>query len=332
MIHTDPAVAAPAIAAALDEAQRVLVLSHVSPDGDAIGSLLAMWHMLHAQGKVAMALASSPMPAFVKVLPGIEHVQVYDRGMALPSFDLAVLVDASNLERTGPVYEDYPAVLTSQPLVIVDHHQTTIGEGKVNLIQPRAASCAELVYQLMRELDINITPEIATCLLLGVSTDTQSFQTSSTSATSLRVAADLIEQGANHQGIVRSLYYESPYSTLRLLGIALGHVQRQGALIWTWVSQEMMRQTGADDGANDELVHVLQRVAGVRICALFKERQNGDTKLSLRSTTDIDVAAIARTWGGGGHSQAAGATLRMPLEQAQSEVLPLLMQRLQGGS
>jgi bifunctional oligoribonuclease and PAP phosphatase NrnA len=329
MIHTDPAVAAPAITAALEEAQRVLVLSHVSPDGDAIGSLLAMWHMLHAQGKVAMALASSPMPSFVKFLPGIEHVQVYDRGMALPAFDLAVLVDASTLERTGPIYEDYATVLTSQPLVIVDHHVTTVGEGKVNLIQPRSASCAELVYQLMQALDVPITPPIATCLLLGVTTDTQSFQTSATGATSLRVAADLVELGANHQAVVRSVYYETPYSTLRLQGAALSHIQREGALAWTWVSQEMMRQTGADDGANDELVHVLQRVTGVRICALFKERQNGETKLSLRSTPGIDVAAIARTWGGGGHSQAAGATLRCSLAQAQAEVLPLLLQRLQ---
>lgn len=331
MIYTDPVEAAPAVRQALEQAQRILLLSHVNPDGDAIGSMLAMWHTLHAMGKSVVALASSTPPGSVQVLPGYNHIQHYDRGMSLPDFDLVCLLDASTLERTGPVYEAHATTLSVRPLVIIDHHITTIGEGQVNLIVPESSSCADLLYRLLVAMDVPITPPLATCLYMGIVADTQSFQTGGTNAQALRAAADLMADGADQYTVVRSMYYTTPQSTLRLLGLSLCqlHFEQEHGLAWTVVSQEMVRETGADESATDEVILAVQRMAGVRLCAVFKERQDTtQTKISLRSVLGVDVATIARSWGGGGHSQAAGATLSLPLERAVQETLPLLRSHL----
>ncbi len=322
MIYSDPAAAAPVIMAALQQAQRILVLTHVNPDGDAIGSMLGLWHTLQRMGKTVTALASSELPEYVTVLPGIDQVQVYAPGSPLPPSDLIWMVDTASLERVGRIYDDHASTLTAQPLIIVDHHATNDGKGQLNLIMPSMASCAELLYLLLRTMDVTLTPEAATCLLLGITTDTQSFQTSSTNPQSLRVAAELLEVGADHDHIIRSVYYATPYSTLQLIGLSLSQVQREDDLIWTHISQEMLQLTAAEDEAGDDVVRAMQRVAGVRACVLFKERSNGDIKISLRSTPGIDVSVIARQWGGGGHVQAAGATLQMNLEAARQAVLP----------
>ena len=169
-----------------------------------------------------------------------------------------------------------------------------------------------------------ISSALATCLLLGVTTDTQSFQTSSTSSESLRVAADLLDLGADQERIVREVYYALPQSSTALIGLALTEMRRDGPIAWARVTLSMMRATGAEDEAVDEVVRAMQRVAGVKALVVFKERQDGTTKISLRSVQSINVAALATRWGGGGHEQAAGATLMTSVEQAEHEVVPQL--------
>lgn len=328
MIETRPAAAAPAIREHLAPAQRILLLTHVNPDGDAIGSMLGLWHVLRALGKIAVPLASSALPGYVMTLPGIQHVQVYKPGTPLPDSDLVWMVDTADLNRVGPIYDDHAEELARRPLIIVDHHATNVGGGQVNLIDAEAASCAELLTDLLHAMEAPISAEAATCLLLGIISDTQSYQTSSTRPQSLRTSAALLEAGADQEAVTHTLYYATPYSTAHLLGLSLGQLQHEDGLVWTHISQAMMRQTGADDGAYDDVVAVMQRIAGMRICVLFKERADGNVKLSLRSTPGIDVSAIASMWGGGGHRQAAGATLKMGLEAARQEVLPLLREQV----
>lgn len=316
--------AAPALAAQIAQASRILILTHINPDGDAIGSLLAVWHMLAGMGKQALPLASSPLPGYTTWLPGVEHVQVYRPGMALPTTDLVFMVDTATLARIGRIYDDHAQALAELPTVIVDHHVTNDGAGLVNLIVPGAASTCELLTELFEAMHAPISPDMATCLLMGIITDTQSFQTSATTALSLRVAAGLLERGANQNRVVREVYFGLPHSSAELIGHALIELRRDGPLAWASVTQEMMRDTGAEDEAVDELVRMIQRIAGVRVLVVFKERQDGSTKLSLRSVQPINVAQLAKRWGGGGHAQAAGATLLMSLEQAEREVLPHL--------
>jgi phosphoesterase RecJ-like protein len=324
MLYNDASLAAPAIAARIDQAKRILILTHINPDGDAIGSMLGMSHALQSLGKQVLPLASSSLPGYATWLPGAEQIHVYRQGMQFPEVDLVIMVDTATLARVGRIYDEHAQALLTLPIVIVDHHVTNEGAATVNLIQPEAASTCELLYALFRALDIAISPELATCLLLGVTTDTQSFQTSSTSAASLRVAADLLDLGADQKRIVREVYYALPESSAALIGMALTEMRRDGPIAWARVTLAMMRATGAEDEAVDEVVRSMQRVAGVKALVVFKERQDGSTKISLRSVQPINVAALATRWGGGGHEQAAGATLAANVERAEHDVVPQL--------
>jgi phosphoesterase RecJ-like protein len=330
MLYNDASLAAPAIAARIDQAQRILILTHINPDGDAIGSMLGLWHALNGLGKQVLPIASSPPPGYVKWMPGIEHIQVYRQGMAYPEVDLVIMVDTATLARVGRIYDDHAQALSATPIVIVDHHVTNDGAATLNLIQPEAASTCELLYALFRALDIAISPALATCLLLGVITDTQSFQTSSTSSESLRVAADLLDLGADQERIVREVYYALPEASAALIGLALTEMRRDGPIAWVRVTLSMMRATGAEDEAVDEVVRAMQRIAGVKALVVFKERQDGTTKISMRSVQPINVATLAARWGGGGHEQAAGATLPASPEQAEHQVIPQLRELVLG--
>jgi phosphoesterase RecJ-like protein len=330
MIYTDPTAAAPAFRQAINAAQRILILSHVNPDGDAIGSMLALTHVLRALGKEPLPLASGELPAYARWLPGAADVPVYQPGAALPEFDLLFLVDTATPTRIGQVGEEHGAALAARPLAIVDHHVTNAGVEGVNLIDPRAASTCQLLYHLFRAINAPVDATTATCLLLGHMTDTQSFQVSSTTPAALRTAAALLEAGADHRAVVQHVYYTLPASSAALIGLGLSAMRHVDGIAWTTVSQAMMAATGAEDEAADELVKQMQRIAGIRALALFKERQDGTTKISLRSVPPYNVAALAQTWGGGGHAQAAGATLAMSPDQAEAEVLPRLRELVAG--
>ncbi|MBS1968016.1 MAG: bifunctional oligoribonuclease/PAP phosphatase NrnA [Chloroflexi bacterium SZAS-1] len=325
-VYTDPILAAPALTDQINQAKRILILTHINPDGDAIGSLLSVWHVLKTMGKEVIPLASSPLPGYTTWLPGAEQIQVYRAGMSLPEVDLVVMVDTATLGRVGRIYDEHVHELTTLPIVIVDHHVTNEGAGTVNLIDPAAASTCELLCELFQAMGITIDADLATCLLMGITTDTQSFQTSATTATSMRVAADLLDLGADQLRVVREVYFALPASSAELIGQALAEMRRDGPIAWARVTLAMMRDTGAEDEAVDEVVRMLQRVSGVRALVVFKERQDGTTKISLRSVQPINVALLATYWGGGGHAQAAGATLNMSPEQAEHEVLPRLQE------
>jgi bifunctional oligoribonuclease and PAP phosphatase NrnA len=289
-----------------------------------------MWHTLTGMGKTVSAVVWPVLPYYVLTLPGIENVQIYETGMTLPDTDLTILLDTAELDRVGLIYQEHHAAIVSRPLIVIDHHHGTTEDGNLNLIVPEAASCAEVLYQLLGALDAPLTIATATCLLLGITTDTQSFQTGSTRPQSLTVAADLLKVGADQQFVVRSVYYSVPFPSVQLLGLALYHVQREQDLIWTHLSQEMLRQVGLVDDTGEDIIQTMQRVAGVRVCVLFKERPDGATKISLRSMAPgIDVAAIASYWNGGGHTKAAGAVLKMSIEAAQRTVLTHLHQIMQ---
>lgn len=324
MIYDNVTEGALAVAERIAAANHILILSHINPDGDAIGSLLGVWHAIHGMGKHAVPVAASVLPGYTQWLPGAENLQVYQQGMALPEIDLVIMVDTASMTRVGRIYEEHALVLNGLPLIIIDHHVTNDGGGTINLIMPKAASTCELLYQVFRAMGIEITPVMATCLMVGVITDTQSFQTSATSSDSLHVAADLLACGADHARIVREVYYGLPESSATLIGLALAELHRDGPIVWTTVTQAMMWDTGAEDEAVDEVVRMMQRIGGIQALAMFKERHDGTTKISLRSRHPIDVASIARVWGGGGHAQAAGATLLMSPAQAEREVLPRL--------
>lgn len=324
MIYTNPIEAAPQFRVWLDQAQRILLLTHVNPDGDAVGSMLGAAHTLRAIGKVPFCLLSSPPPSYCLRLPGAEWLNVFRPGDALPAVELTWMLDTATPQRIGPIGDAHLPDLLRRPLLITDHHVTNDGGGLLNLIDPHASSTSELLFRLLQAMDLPISPQAATCLYMGVVTDTQSFQTSSTSPQTLHTAAALLTAGADLEAVVRAVYYSIPESTMRLTALVLSDLHREGALAWACVTRAHLAATGAGDEATDDTIMRMQRIDGVRICALFKERDTATVKLSLRSTPDIDVAGVAQRLGGGGHAQAAGATLPMGLEEAQAAVLPML--------
>lgn len=330
MIYTDYLAAAPAFRAQIDQAQRILLLTHVNPDGDAIGSLLGAAHALRELGKEVICLIATPAPSYTAALPGIECLSLYKRGDPLPAVDLTWMLDTATPARVGAIAEEHGAALLAGPLIITDHHVTNEGGGLVNLIDPTAASNADLLFRLLVAMGLPVSPAAATCLYLGLITDTQSFQLSSTTPQTLRTAGDILAAGADLRAVIQAVYFSIPESTLRLSSLSLAALQREDGLLWTSITQAAQQATGAGDEAGDDTLMRMQRVAGMQICALFKERRDGTVKISLRSVPGINVAAIAQRYGGGGHTQAAGATLLMGLEAAQAEVLPLLREALGG--
>lgn len=328
MIYTDIQAAAPAFGAQLAPAARVLLLTHVNPDGDAIGSLLGAAHALRDSGREPICLLASPPPSYCQGLPGAEWLTVYRRGDALPPADLIWMVDTATPSRIGAISDEHLAAMLGQPLMIIDHHVTNEGGGRVNLIDPTAASTTDLLFRLLGAMGLPVSPAAATCLYLGMITDTQSFQTSSTTPQTLRTAADLVHAGADVRAVIDAVYFSIPESTMRLTSLVLSDMRREGGLLWAALTQAQQRGVGAGDEAGDDTIMRMQRVKGMRVCALFKERPDGTVKISLRCVAGLNVAEIAKTWGGGGHTQAAGATLHMDLAAAEAAVLPLLRQAI----
>lgn len=324
MIYTDPTEFAPFFAEQISRAARPLILTHINPDGDAIGSLLGVWHALRLMGRPATAVAMPPIPNYASWLPGADHVQLFQRSDPLPACDLVIMVDTATIQRTGAISEIHGAQLSALPLIIIDHHITNDGAGGLDLIQPRAASTCELLFQLFSALKLPITSELSTCLLLGLTTDTQSFQTSSTSGGSLRAAAGLLDHGAAHRQVIDQVYNALPVSGVQLIGSALAAIRSEQGVAWTTVTRAMMQESGAPDETVDEVIQLMRRIGNARALVLFKENRDGSTKLSLRSRPPINVAAFAQRWGGGGHAQAAGATVQRHYIEAEREVIPLL--------
>jgi phosphoesterase RecJ-like protein len=324
MISNDPAIVAASLAEHIAAAQHILVLTHVNPDGDAVGAALAVWHVLGALGKQRTAILMPPIPVYAGWLPGTDQIVFYQSGMALPPADLAILVDTAHLTRIGSIYDEHAATLATLPVVVIDHHVTNDGSATLNLVDPDSASTCDLLYRLFCAMGAPIDRTIATCLLLGLTTDTQSFQTSATRPASLRTAAALLEAGADHAQIIRAVYYGLPASSAVLMGRVLAGLRCEHGVVWATVDKRMFAETGAEEEAADEVIRVLQRIGEAQVMALFKERSDGTTKMSLRARAPLNVAAIAQRWGGGGHAQAAGANLPMTPAEAATVIVPLL--------
>lgn len=324
----DCASAAPTFHAVLAQAERILILSHVNPDGDAVGCVLGLSHLLRSFGKQPIPLILRALPDYCEALPGSDSIICYQPGQQLPQHDLVWVVDTAAINRLGDVYREHRELLLSKPMLVIDHHATNDGIGIVNLVNTDYPSCAELLLDLAKAMQFEMTAAAATCLLMGLITDTQSFQIPRAGAASMRRAAILIDHGADQALVVQSVYRSIPPSTLRVSGMALAQLQQEGGLYWLHISRAMLQAAGAEEDASDDTVSRAQALKGLRILALFREQADGQTKISLRSVPGIDVARIAQQWGGGGHKQAAGATLPLAAHEAEAAVLPLLRQLL----
>jgi phosphoesterase RecJ-like protein len=288
-------------------ATRVCLPTHQNVDADGFGSALALSHALRRMDVDAFVLISDgKLPDSLRFLPGSSQAVIYGQQEA-PAYDLLCMLDCSDKHRLGDFSADDPSRVEGKtPIINIDHHVTNDRFGVINIVEPRAASTAEIVTMLLDLWGVETSVPIAQCLLAGIYGDTLGLRTESTTSRTMRMAADLVDAGANPSSITDALFRLKPVSTVCLWRRALASVAWTGALIWTGVTLDMLKDCSADPSEAEGLVNFLAGTHGSRAAAILHENERG-WRVSLRSmTSDVDVAMIAAEFGGGGHPRAAG--------------------------
>jgi phosphoesterase RecJ-like protein len=315
--------AARRIAERLEAARSLAVSTHVGGDGDGWGSACAVAHHFSSQDKDVHLLAATPMPGrFAFLLPAdAEPLGPDEAGRrALGDADVQLVVDASQPDRLG----EFEALYVPERTVVIDHHGVTSAsiESELELIDPSAAATAELIYDVLIQTDEALSPATATALYVGLVTDTGSFRYSNTTPHAHHLAAALLEAGVDPEALYKPLYANltrAELGTLRAALDGLRHDEKLG-LTWSVLDASVAGEYGALD-EYEEVIDHLRNLRGTEVAILFRQMNGGTIKISLRSTGSTDVAALARSFGGGGHAKAAGATLEGDLEPAVDEVL-----------
>ncbi len=297
---------------------RPLLACHVSPDGDAIGSLTGLALALRYLGLQPMAVSPEPVPVGLHYIPGARDLTQHVDS----TFDLVIALDCSDPERLGHIVgiEGFSRV----PLVNIDHHLTNIYFGAVNLVDVQASSTAEIVLQLLDHMAVPLDERISTCLLAGIVTDTRGFRTSNVTIQTMEAATRLMRAGAPLTYITRYGLDYRPTSALLLWKEALASLQLKERVAWATVSLSMRQKAGYEGNGDAGLVDFLLSAADADVAAVFIERRDGYTEVGLRARPGHDVARVAQRLGGGGHALAAGCKFPGLPEEAQAQILPLL--------
>lgn len=311
----------------LKDARTVLVASHVDPDGDALGTQLAVAAFLRHLGKEVFLVRDNDIPFKYRFLHGVNEIPEVSEYPADRRFDAAFVLECPNIERIGRA----SALLNGGIRIInVDHHQDNELFGEVNWINTGASSVGEMVFEMFEQAGYNMDIAVAEQLYTAILTDTGRFRYRSTSPRTMEVAGKLIEAGADPQKICDLVYYNLQPSTMKLIGKVLNSIEFHsgGEACLLFLTKEMLRQTEADESESDGLVDYTLFNAGVRAGALLKEIDGSKTKVSLRSKDGINVAALANRFGGGGHFNASGCTMNMNMTEARAELLKIFDKEL----
>lgn len=322
--EASPTASAPLGAAAdlLRGSERVWLGTHVDPDGDAIGSLLGLTHALRDLGKTVAAACADPPPRETMFLPGTELL------VSRPPEpgEVAVALDAAEPDRLGALY--VPEVWGSLATIVVDHHASNPGFGDVDVIEPTAASTAEIVLRLADALGEVPSADAATCLLTGIVTDTLGFRTPNTTDGTLAAATRLMQLGAPLAEITYQVFYRRPLAELQLAGRALERAQWVGPFLIATLPISEMQSLGVGAEAARGLTSVLATADEPLAVALLRERDDGSIDVSMRAKPQVDLLPAALALGGGGHPQASGARLDGPMDRAVATVAAALRDRV----
>lgn len=304
-------------------ADKILLAGHISPDGDTVGSTLALWHILCKLGKQPQVVFQDDIPQYLRFLPGIENIVKPSEVSIKP--DLLVLVDCATLNRTGDGwFEEY---IGSAPLLILDHHAMRDDIPAVSLIDPRLAATAEMVYWLGEALAVEPDIDIARCIYAAINTDTGGFRFTNTRVHTFEIAAKLRAVGVSLEEMRIHLFESRSLPNLQMMGAAMVNM-RQSAdkkLVWTAMDRELKQRYGAKPGDTDSIAGQTMMVEGVKVGVFFDEREDADgkpiVKVSFRGRNGYNVGALAAKFGGGGHLAASGCTLSGYLHDVRDEIL-----------
>lgn len=302
-------------AAAIRKARKVIIACHVNPDGDTIGCQLALGlALLHLEKKVVL-LSQDGVPTRFQFLPGSELIQ----SEATAGADVAIAVDCGSAEQLGTMKQPF---FKSKTTIQIDHHDFGDSFGRIQVLEEEASAVGEIVYELIRALKVEITPPIATCLLTSIIVDTGAFRFSNIRPKTFDICSKLIKIGVDLQHLIEESYWKKTRSMSRLTGhCALNtDYSEDGAVAWTTIYQKDFKRYAAKLSDGDAMADELRSIEGVKIAAVFRETDRGRFRVSLRSKNGINVALVARDFGGGGHHNSAGCSIRA----AESEKQKLL--------
>lgn len=300
----------------LQKGEKFLVTSHSRPDGDAVGSMLALGMLLGQMGKRADLVTADRIPAVYRRLPGAGSIRSAMRVHG--PYDAAILLECDGLERAKL------RGLEEFFLINIDHHVSGRKFGRINWIDSHAVSVGEMVYRLVKTAGGTLTPEMAVCLYTTVLTDTGGFCYGSTRPETFSLARELTLAGADPIRVAQDIYFSTSAAKMLLLGAALTNLKRDGKLAWLWVTHQDMMRSSATEEDCEGIVNYAVCISGIEAAVFLRELPERRIRLSLRSKGKINVAAIAERLGGGGHENAAGCTVEGPLARALDEILAQL--------
>ncbi|HYP52409.1 MAG TPA: bifunctional oligoribonuclease/PAP phosphatase NrnA, partial [Pyrinomonadaceae bacterium] len=299
------------------------ITSHVRPDGDALGSSLGLYWLLRALDKEPEVIMRDPVPHAYERLPGSDLVRVTPR-IDRP-YDAVFVIECSDVSRPGL------ADLESQLVVNIDHHSTTSLFGTINWIDSTASAVGEMVYNLCKAIGVRPTKELAECVYTALVTDTGSFHYANTTERTFKVASELVRAGVKPAKIAQAVFGNYPWSKIDLLSRVLGTARRDptGRVAWLRQSLDMLGETGASDEDSDGFVNYPLSCGEVEAVAFLKESVPGVYRVSLRSKGDVNVARVAERFGGGGHRNAAGCTMRGDWDETEQLIVGLLLEAVE---
>lgn len=304
----------------MEEAESILIASHVGPDGDAVCSTLALGLALQNEGKsVQMVLSDGLSPGF-EHLAGTEQIVT----KASAPVDLAIAVDCGDMERLGSSISGQPKVHIN-----IDHHMTNTLFGEINLVDSESVAVCAMLAEHLEALGLAFTPAVVDALYTGLLTDTLGLRTSNMTPKALRIAADLAERGAKIQLLYEKALLRRSFEAMRYWGAGLSKLQREDGILWSTLTLEDRKLAGYPDSDDAELINSLASTEGAAVTVLIIEQSDRQSKVSWRSRGDYDVATLAASFGGGGHRAASGATVEGSLEEVQARVLAATRELLQ---
>jgi phosphoesterase RecJ-like protein len=297
----------------IKQGQRFVIASHQRPDGDAIGSSMAMALALRALGKEAIVVTDAIPPVFLQPFPEVESIRITPQ--ITEAFDAALIMECSDLSRTGV------SGLDLSPVMNIDHHPGNKSYGAINWVDESAAACGELVFSLIEAIGAPLSKDVATHVYLAILTDTGSFHFSHLTPRTYEIARRSVEAGADPQWIARTHYDSNSLARVRIFGAVMNGmvIVDEGRVALLSITREKMSDLGGTNDDLEGLINFPLTVKDIEAVAFFKEVGDDDWRVSLRSKGNVDTGAIARTHGGGGHTNAAGCSAKGPLDMVQHQ-------------
>jgi len=314
------------------ESEKILITSHENPDGDALGSMLSFGQGLETIGKKVELYNVDGVPEMLEFLPNSSRI-INSLSLLKGPFDIAFAVDCTATSRAGKEFEDYANSENCKNVVIIDHHETVSSDVDLSVLDSKASSTGILIYKILKALDVELNTSIAENIYTTIVSDTGSFSYSNTNSETLRIAADLIDLGADPSRISQALYENEPLRKLELLKLVMPtlDITEEKNIASIYVNKRMLIETGTTRQDTEGMVNIPRSIKGVDVALMFRQEGTEDEpewKASLRSKGKVNVAKIAEGFGGGGHARAAGCSIKGSIDEVKAKVISCVKEDL----